>query len=170
MKWDNSLQKKTAKALNTPQELLYVCISTLIHVINLFCFVLIIVLYFIYATNLDVSLDFVSGYIEILGKQNRCFPRVQSLNVSCFHLQIRIHVMTLESYLLIFLRPIFVIRQIISPHLDYFSPSSLNRREWSRSLQCGKNMSVRRRVGLLVNEKRKFFLCVRVIIEPQNDS
>ena len=38
MKLENYLQKKTLKTLNTPQGLLYVCISTLILVINLFCF------------------------------------------------------------------------------------------------------------------------------------
>ena len=38
MKLENSLYKKTPKALNMPQGLLYVCISTLILVINLFCF------------------------------------------------------------------------------------------------------------------------------------
>ena len=38
MKWENSLQKKTPKTLNMPQGLLYVCTTTLILVINLFCF------------------------------------------------------------------------------------------------------------------------------------
>ena len=36
------------------------------------------------SSNLDVSLDFVSENIEILGKQNRCFPREQSLSVYCY--------------------------------------------------------------------------------------
>ena len=35
----------------------------------------------LFSSNFDVSLDFVSGNIEILGKQNRCFPRGESLNV-----------------------------------------------------------------------------------------
>ena len=37
----------------------------------------------LFPSNLDVSLDFVSGNIEILGKQNLPFPRDQSLSVYC---------------------------------------------------------------------------------------
>ena len=35
-------------------------------------------------SNLNVSLDFVLGNIEILGKQNSLFPRDQSLSVNYY--------------------------------------------------------------------------------------
>ena len=38
----------------------------------------------LFPSNLNVSLDFVSGNIEILGKQNSLFPRDQSLSVYCY--------------------------------------------------------------------------------------
>ena len=43
----------------------------------------------LFPLNLNVSLDFVSGNIEILGKQNSLFPRDQSLSVYCFALRKR---------------------------------------------------------------------------------
>ena len=73
MKLENSLYKKTPKALNMPQGLLYVCISTLILVINLFCF-----------NNCGLfCLCYITKHLMTAPSENICFV---SLECKCFFL------------------------------------------------------------------------------------